>query len=138
MKSTLKVVMLVSGIVLASGGMARAVCPDTLCDCLGAAVSFDGLANGTLTVKYGKRSVSGSSYRTETDVAGAVCGQIATLTGDAEEGPVSVGDVVGRAASPLTAIKFKGVRVSGIVDPGVEVGGVVATGGGLVANPQLV
>jgi len=115
---------------------AAAVCAN-MCDCIGAAKDFDALANDKLVVSFGKVSVSGSAYRVETDVDGAVCGNLDTLVGAADEAETSVGDVVGRSGPGTTAIKFKGVRVYGELDPGVTVNGDVATGGGSVVNASL-
>src|SRR5437764_15348757 len=90
-------------------GLAGATCA-TVCDCIGAAKDFDALASDQLVVSFGKVSPSGSAYRVETNVDGAVCGQLDTLTGSADEAVTSVGDVVAPAGAGSTASQRKGAR----------------------------
>jgi hypothetical protein len=116
---------------------ARAACPDTLCQCLGTAKNYTAVSATNLTVAFGKISASGYSYKVETDVEGTVCGAgPTTLLGSAEEAPTVLSDVVGKLTIE-NAIKVKGVKSYGVLDPGVEVNGDLVTGGGAIVNPQL-
>jgi hypothetical protein len=69
-------------------------------------------------------------------VLGDVCALSAIVGGDAEEALTTVGNVAARAGAGLLGIRFKAVKIYGVLDPGSQVNDVV-TGGGSVINPQL-
>ena len=129
--------IVLGGMVMALAGstVARAACPDALCDCIGAAQNFDVLASDNLTISFGKISYSGYSYRVPVSVSAPSCGRVATIAG-ADDAFTEVGDIVALATSGI-GIKFKAVKISGVVDPGTEVIGDVATGGSTVIGQDL-
>jgi choice-of-anchor A domain-containing protein len=117
----------------------RLECPEDLCRCLPNASKF-AVVGGTLDGRSGK--FNRSDYPQSTFIGGSICGRTGKLSGklDAEtyiaSSDFDPGDVILTSAVGTTAVRFKGPKLDRLPNPGVFVDGDVATGGGVVQNPQ--
>jgi hypothetical protein len=115
--------------------VALAVCPDSLCDCLGSAGTFSTVASTKVKVAIAKVSSSGSAYKIPAQIVGDTCAAEGQFAGDAEA-PVETDSLLLLAPAPDKAVKFKAKKFYGILEPGVFVHGDVGTAGGSVLNAE--
>ena len=115
--------------------VALAVCPDSLCDCLGSAGTFSTVASTKVKVAIAKVSSSGSAYKIPAQIVGDTCAAEGQFAGDAEA-PVETDSLLLLTPAPDEAVKFKAKKFYGILEPGVFVHGDVGTAGGSVLNAE--
>ena len=111
-------------------GAARPDCPDDVCTCLGQAAKFDVVAGRSVKGRAAKVSASGSSYVIPAGITGRACADTAAFGGSSDD-PDTVSELVVTAPGGIAA-SFKAKKIYGTIDPGTQIDGDLATGGGAI------
>lgn len=133
-KPLLLFLLFVCAWVVSAHSVAAQNCPSDLCFCLGNAAT-NAVVASDVSAKSSRIRYSGSTYPIGASVDGNLCSTKATLAG-VEDGEGDFGgDAAFTAPAGKSAVKFKGYRVNDQPVASNFIAGVLATGGGKVANP---
>lgn len=130
-----RLAVLVALVALAVSSPAPAVCPQDVCDCLGAASHFS-LVSPEVAIKGAKLGGYGESYPVGSNVEGSVCATEGSMAGKIDS-EASIFEDLMLTASSGTAVKFKGSRSYGFAYPGVFIDGDLGTAGGTIKGAEF-
>lgn len=107
------------------------ICPQDICACVGDAGRFD-LVGTKVDVSAGKVRYSGYSYPIPGNVDSSVCATTGRFSGISGGESMISGDIICTLPPDKTAVTLRGYKYYGYPQPGVSVGGDIATGGGAI------